>query len=82
MPRVTSTLNEIKEIHAAYEALVVQCRREFGSSVAEQQTERKRKRNFQKEQKRKAKKASASTSAKTDSNEWVTDDEEECVLVK
>ena len=72
LPRVKSAVDEIKEVHTAYESLVAECRKEFGSkcSCAEQQSKRKRKRNLQKELKKKAKKAPAST--QSDSDECVT----------
>lgn len=47
---------EIKYVFNTYEVLVEQCRKKFGSTVAEQQCKRKKKRNEQKELKRKAKK--------------------------
>ena len=54
--QVENVLKEIKEIFNTYEVLVEQCRKRFGSSVAEQQCKRKKKRNAQKVLKRKAKK--------------------------
>ena len=49
LPWVKSAVDEIKEVRTAYQSLVAECRKEFGSSVAEQQSKRKRKRNLQKE---------------------------------
>ena len=56
MGQVENVSKEIKEVFSTYEDLVEQCRKRFGSSVAEQQCKRKNKRNAQKELKRKAKK--------------------------
>ena len=56
MGQVENVSKEIKEVFSTYEDLVEQCRKRFGSSVAEQQCKRKKKRNAQKELKRKAKK--------------------------
>ena len=51
--QVENVSKEIKEVFNTYEVLVEQCRKRFGSSVAEQQCKRKKKRNG-KELKRKA----------------------------
>lgn len=56
MGQVENVSKEIKEVFSTYEDLVEQCRKRFGSSVAEQQCKRKKKRNAQKELKTKAKK--------------------------
>ena len=53
--QVENVSKEIREVFNTCEVLVEQCRKRFGSSVAEQQCKRKKKRNAQKELKRKAK---------------------------
>ena len=54
--QVENVSKEIKVAFNTYELLVEQCRKKFGSTVADQQCKRKKKRNAQKELRRKEKK--------------------------
>ena len=75
--QVENVSKEIKEVFNSYEVLVEQCKKRFGSSVAEQQCKRKKKRNAQKEQKRKAKKGKEQVHASTSSEKEPNKEEEE-----
>ena len=51
-PRVKEAVNYITEIVGDYEALMEQCRKKYGRSVAEQIFKRRKKQNMKNERKR------------------------------